>query len=385
MDVSSVSHTCASASKTVHYLSLLSSLFLTHAPLQVRQFLRCRDKLDLKFLDLEERERAERYMELQSDLVDRLPIRLVDQYCRGINSPLSAPFTQRREDRRPHLPGEVFGDASNLQNDGNLREILIASPYKETILSKLGTPFPTGSEAMDIMRGFGPSEFCFWSFDWSGDWESLLEEERINFFEENNIPVPQDISSIFSVSTRARTESEIPVALDECFKEFSKEEVLETERYCSNCKAHRQVKKTMNLWRLPEVLILGLKRYKQGPGIDMWGGGNIQRKKIDNFIDFPLEGLNVRPYLSSRNPLLSGFSPDECTYDLFAVCNHYGRMGFGHYTAVARNWDGDDLSPNWFSYDDDDVRRCTSLSDVKSNAAYVLFYRKKANKNTSSR
>jgi hypothetical protein len=25
-------------------------------------------------------------------------------------------------------------------------------------------------------------------------------------------------------------------------------------------------------------------------------------------------------------------------YDLFAVCNHFGRMGFGHYTAYARDW-----------------------------------------------
>ena len=27
-------------------------------------------------------------------------------------------------------------------------------------------------------------------------------------------------------------------------------------------------------------------------------------------------------------------------YDLFAVCNHFGRMGFGHYTAYARDWMG---------------------------------------------
>ena len=25
-------------------------------------------------------------------------------------------------------------------------------------------------------------------------------------------------------------------------------------------------------------------------------------------------------------------------YDLFAVCNHIGRMGFGHYTTYAREW-----------------------------------------------
>jgi hypothetical protein len=39
-------------------------------------------------------------------------------------------------------------------------------------------------------------------------------------------------------------------------------------------------------------------------------------------------------------------------YDLYAVSNHYGNMGFGHYTAFARN-------PNngkWYEFDDSRVQ-----------------------------
>lgn len=30
---------------------------------------------------------------------------------------------------------------------------------------------------------------------------------------------------------------------------------------------------------------------------------------------------------------------DSHIYDLIAISNHYGNLGFGHYTAVAKNWD----------------------------------------------
>ena len=84
---------------------------------------------------------------------------------------------------------------------------------------------------------------------------------------------------------------------------------------------------------------------------------------------------------------LSGVGP--VLYDLFAVCNHYGRMGYGHYTCAARNddlfWDDPQGSaeagtgtgdPHWAYYDDDDVRACRA-SEVVTAAAYTLLYRRR--------
>jgi len=58
-------------------------------------------------------------------------------------------------------------------------------------------------------------------------------------------------------------------------------------------------------------------------------------------------------------------------YDLYAVSNHYGSLGGGHYTAFCKQRDG-----QWFEFDD---KRVTPVLDktVVSSAAYLLFYKKK--------
>lgn len=46
--------------------------------------------------------------------------------------------------------------------------------------------------------------------------------------------------------------------LDDCLKLFTKEEVLDkdNEWYCGRCKAHKQATKKMQLYSVPDVLIL---------------------------------------------------------------------------------------------------------------------------------
>jgi Ubiquitin carboxyl-terminal hydrolase len=144
------------------------------------------------------------------------------------------------------------------------------------------------------------------------------------------------------------------------------------------------------------------------------------------------------------------FDGNDKLYDLFAVTNHYGRLGFGHYTSFARDWTemyircgtdrdrdrdsvdmdidtdidiercrgsegegegeaegargsnrgaigaskggskskasetgvgtgagkGDEGSDVWHSYDDHEVTK-VQAKDVKTRAAYILFYRKR--------
>ena len=67
-------------------------------------------------------------------------------------------------------------------------------------------------------------------------------------------------------------------------------------------------------------------------------------------------------------------------YDLFAVCNHFGRLGYGHYTAVAREWSPETatLLDKWYEYDDDAVKELSDIDrDVVTNSAYILFYRRR--------
>ena len=58
-------------------------------------------------------------------------------------------------------------------------------------------------------------------------------------------------------------------------------------------------------------------------------------------------------------------------YDLFAVSNHYGGLGGGHYTACCSIGDG-----SWHCFDDSHVSP-VSPEAVHSPAAYVLFYRRR--------
>ena len=56
-------------------------------------------------------------------------------------------------------------------------------------------------------------------------------------------------------------------------------------------------------------------------------------------------------------------------YDLYAVSNHFGSMGFGHYTAYVKNND------EWYEMDDSSVSR-VDPRDVAGSQCYVLFYRR---------
>jgi Ubiquitin carboxyl-terminal hydrolase len=49
---------------------------------------------------------------------------------------------------------------------------------------------------------------------------------------------------------------------------------------------------------------------------------------------FPVEGLDMKPFVLSKYQKNKG----SLEYDLFAVSNHYGNVGFGHYTAFGKNY-----------------------------------------------
>ena len=57
-------------------------------------------------------------------------------------------------------------------------------------------------------------------------------------------------------------------------------------------------------------------------------------------------------------------------YDCYAVSNHFGGLGGGHYTAYARGEDGE-----WCGFDDSRVTASVDESEVVSSAAYCLFTR----------
>uniref|UniRef100_A0A8K9V9X1 Ubiquitin carboxyl-terminal hydrolase 32 n=1 Tax=Oncorhynchus mykiss TaxID=8022 RepID=A0A8K9V9X1_ONCMY len=101
-----------------------------------------------------------------------------------------------------------------------------------------------------------------------------------------------------SVQQSRRAQAE-PVSLDSCLKAFTSEEELGEDElyYCSKCKTHRLATKKLDLWRLPPILIVHLKRFQFVNG--RW----IKSQKI---VQFPRESFDPSVYLAPREAGLNG-------------------------------------------------------------------------------
>ncbi|PVH63455.1 hypothetical protein PAHAL_2G031500 [Panicum hallii] len=146
--------------------------------------------------------------------------------------------------------------------------------------------------------------------------------------------------------------TEDSVALHGCLEAFLKEEPLGPEDMWK----HQQAMKKLDLWRLPEVLVIHLKRFSYT---------QFTRNKLETFVDFPTTDLDLSSYIADKSEQPSSH------YCLYAISNHYGNMGGGHYTASIYHEEG----KGWYKFDDDCVTPISENS-IKTPAAYVLFYRR---------
>ncbi|XP_013360326.1 PREDICTED: ubiquitin carboxyl-terminal hydrolase 31 [Chinchilla lanigera] len=168
--------------------------------------------------------------------------------------------------------------------------------------------------------------------------------------------------------------------LSQCFQLYTKEERLAPDDAwrCPHCKQLQQGSITLSLWTLPDVLIIHLKRFRQE---------GDKRMKLQNMVKFPLTGLDMTPHVVKRSqsswslpshwspwrrPYGLGRDPEDCIYDLYAVCNHHGTMQGGHYTAYCKN----SVDGLWYCFDDSDVQQL-SEDEVCTQTAYILFYQRR--------
>ncbi|TKR77391.1 hypothetical protein L596_018374 [Steinernema carpocapsae] len=145
-----------------------------------------------------------------------------------------------------------------------------------------------------------------------------------------------------------------PLSLASCMDDFVRPEILEDPMTCDKCKQKTKRQKSLSVWRLPEILIVHLKRFVYLPAQSRW----VKSSKV---IDFPLEDFD---------PI--GNSNGKQKYKCFAIANHYGAMGQGHYVAYARN------SGHWYLFNDCKCQQIQESAIDKKNA-YILFYERVQN------
>ena len=136
------------------------------------------------------------------------------------------------------------------------------------------------------------------------------------------------------------------------FNLFCKTQVLDGDNKWKYDKTNKyySVNQDTMIWKFPKVLIIHLKRF------------NNNSEKINNYIDFPIDELDLKDYCV-------GYEKNKSKFKLFGICNHIGRLNGGHYFSYCKKND------NWYKFDDESVSNI-SLENIKTQYAYCLFYQK---------
>ncbi|ETV95896.1 hypothetical protein H310_10934 [Aphanomyces invadans] len=285
------------------------------------------------------------------------------------------------------------------------------------LLRRVETKGITDSRTPWLVRSFG------WTIPCNQDFVDLLDDESIAIdWDVKVLQEEVDVDKMKAVDVHPSVAKNDgldhgPVPLSHCLDAFSLEEKI-PETYCSSCRGHQEMTKKLEIWRLPPVMVVQLKRFQYT---------QTYRRKLGTLVQFPVHGLDLascvapfeefpvkypdkKPAETAENKpthdehpvkepasattvaaLASSPAPNmnrvrrgytntnleqarclETHYDLYGVVNHQGALGGGHYTAYAKN----SMDGNWYCYDDERVRLIEE-SKVVSASAYLCFYVRK--------
>ncbi|KAI4372132.1 hypothetical protein MLD38_010403 [Melastoma candidum] len=179
-------------------------------------------------------------------------------------------------------------------------------------------------------------------------------EREHELYDASSLKDPPEVHKSRLTVKKTRPEA---ISLFSCLDAFLKEEPLGPDDmwYCPSCKEHRQATKKLDLWKLPDILVVHLKRFSYS---------RYLKNKLDTFVNFPIHNLDLSKYIKSEDE-------HSYMYELYAISNHYGGLGGGHYTAYAKLIDDN----RWYHFDDSHVSPVNE-SDIRTSAAYLLFYQR---------
>ena len=206
---------------------------------------------------------------------------------------------------------------------------------QQTYSSKDRRKIIDDSETLESQSLVRPGEAII--LDWSAEaYDSLFEGDKDD--EMKGAPTWENMEKYQDPDLKAKqekrqTRKKNGISLDDCLNETGKSETLSENNawYCPNCKEHRRAEKKLELWKIPDILVMHLKRFSSNRSF---------RDKLEIFVDYPVEGLDMTSRVIEHEPGKS------MIYDLIAVDMHYGGLGGGHYTAYAQNF----INKTWYEY-----------------------------------
>ncbi|OMP07659.1 Peptidase C19, ubiquitin carboxyl-terminal hydrolase 2 [Corchorus olitorius] len=244
-------------------------------------------------------------------------------------------------DPSDHSLGEVD---SNRASTSKNKKVLPKLPLQLVDESKTCIDLSVGDEKAVNLSASSPIVVYF-------NWTSKL----LGKYNMKHLETLPEVLKYGPITKKARTE---PLSLYTCLEAFLREEPLVPEDmwYCPQCKEQRQASKKLDLWRLPEVLVIHLKRFSYSRSM---------KHKLETLVNFPIHDFDLTNYVADKR------SSRSQLYELYALTNHFGGMGSGHYTAHIKLLDEN----RWYNFDDSHISPINE-DEVKSAAAYVLFYRR---------
>ncbi|CAK0902495.1 unnamed protein product, partial [Prorocentrum cordatum] len=145
-------------------------------------------------------------------------------------------------------------------------------------------------------------------------------------------------------------------SLEDALSLYVAEETLSGQEQwrCPRCQRRVNARKKIDIWKLPPVLILHLKRFAFDPA-------RKGLRKIEVELKSP---LTVDLSRFARDP--EGRSH---LYSIVGVANHSGNCGSGHYTATCKH----PITGSFHVFNDDHVEELRDVENVLTKDAYVLF------------
>lgn len=197
-----------------------------------------------------------------------------------------------------------------------------------------------------------------------------------DIFWDLSVPVPKQVEKMrlsggflsgirpVSATKGATTSAHTGVmSIYDCLKAYTEQEILcdKAAYYCTKCKMHRSVAKKISIYRLPNVLVLHLKRFTYS---------TFSRDKVNTNISFPSQSLDIADYCA-----IDAIVDGSTLYDLTGIVHHTGSLLGGHYTAECLNAD----TQEWFAFNDASVT-AIEKPELCSSRAYMLFYQRRQEK-----
>lgn len=147
------------------------------------------------------------------------------------------------------------------------------------------------------------------------------------------------------------------VSFTDCMNETFKSELMENYQ-CDKCKTRTIARIESSITKTPLITIVAFKRFTN------------TGTKIRGKINWDLNEIDMRPWMTFKH---SPFTSKQVMpiYETYAVIEHNGALGHGHYHMFAKEYISDDREV-WINYDDDSVTPVIP-ERVVSPDSYIIF------------